>query len=257
MWGGTCRRGGGAPERSDHGWKIPVDVVLQNAARLRTDRVVVKGEMGHPEQAVELEELEQVEGLIVVEMQRLHAHSNAVGNITKGAIVEIGIIIGIPQQQHVAWRGLNFANYTNGIRNVREGSPNWTQDEARAVLEIPVLPNDLNPCHNRRGPVPGGVLARLVPEPAPHLLRPACLGGADDAHQPAVPPVVERGKHEEFVARPVHNLPRAVGGVHVRRVLGQRLFRLRGQHLAPRDDGRIAGSGVRRIFLIFHNIFNL
>uniref|UniRef100_A0A8D8KRG5 (northern house mosquito) hypothetical protein n=1 Tax=Culex pipiens TaxID=7175 RepID=A0A8D8KRG5_CULPI len=104
MWGGTCRRGGGAPERSDHGWKIPVDVVLQDAARLGTDRVVVKGEMGHPEQAVELEELEQVEGLIVVEMQRLHAHSNAVGNITKGAIVEIGIIIGIPQQQHVAGR---------------------------------------------------------------------------------------------------------------------------------------------------------
>ena len=52
---------------------IPSRVVAQNCGNIRPDGVIVEDEVGGPEQAVELQELQQPQSSVVLVVQRLHA----------------------------------------------------------------------------------------------------------------------------------------------------------------------------------------
>lgn len=85
-----------------------------------------------------------------------------------------------------------------------------------------------------------GILANL---PTPDLFWPACFRRSDDSYHPAIPAIVERGKHEKLESGAVDELPLAVFGLHVDWIWRQVGFNLGGKHLTPRN---CIGIGVRR-----------
>lgn len=76
-------------------------------------------------------------------MQWLDANANRVWyRIQVRSIGKVGILIGVPQPNNVSRRSSQLADHTDCIRNSVVTSY-WAEHEASAVLEVPVLANNL------------------------------------------------------------------------------------------------------------------
>lgn len=65
-------------------------VVLEEAVDFTAHGVVVQRELAHPQQKIQLDELDKLEALVVVEVEGLHAHSDvAAGGVFQSGFSEV------------------------------------------------------------------------------------------------------------------------------------------------------------------------
>lgn len=97
----------------------------------------------------------------------------------------------VPQHQDVPRRRSQLAHDAHRVRNVEVRDPQRAQDEAGAVLEVPILSDDLDTSHHGYRSESGVVAVDWIPHPAPDLLGSPCLRRTDDSYHATIAPVIK------------------------------------------------------------------
>ena len=239
-------------------------VPVEHARHLVGHGVVVEGEVGDAEQAVQLEELDQLARLVVHEVDGLDAdaHRGRVYFVLGDRVVPV-------EHWHQVGRPLRAVFSDENAHSIRDWDVNdrrfrviqGTQYKRGTVLEVPVLsdgPNRRLDDDDVALRAPSGatrtrIRARLIAKAAPNLVGVFGLGDGDHADHVAPsalagrrsPRVVEGRVDVELVPAAVDGLPNGVAVPALKLELVVPVGRMRTVGTATSDGRRYVHSGRR------------